>query len=57
MFDNIINLIKMYSKVIPKTYNKYNDSLLYIIKINNPTNNNINKVNYGNWNLKQILCI
>ena len=33
----------MYNKVIPKTYNKYTDSLLYIIKINSPTNNNTNR--------------
>ena len=33
----------MYNKVITKTYNKYKDSLLYIIRINSPTINNTNK--------------
>lgn len=38
-----MNFIKMYNKVIPKIYNKYKDSLLYIIVISSPTNNNTNK--------------
>ena len=38
-----MNFIKIYNKVIPKIYNKYKDSLLYISVISSPTNNNTNK--------------